>query len=94
MSRKKSTPEVVEDTVAQKLEAAGCWRRASARWLFVMGNVECTEAQREWLLLRREHCLAQLPPPPPDKLDISEVSKAADATLKRMGVITPPGAVF
>ncbi|EIP4374765.1 PerC family transcriptional regulator, partial [Escherichia coli] len=23
--------------VAQKLEAAGCWRRASARWLFVMG---------------------------------------------------------
>ncbi|EFE0617010.1 PerC family transcriptional regulator, partial [Escherichia coli] len=21
--------------VAQKLEAAGCWRRASARWLFV-----------------------------------------------------------
>ncbi|WP_157945566.1 PerC family transcriptional regulator, partial [Escherichia coli] len=35
----------MEDTVAQKLETAGCWRRASARWLFVMGNVECTEAQ-------------------------------------------------
>ncbi|EAA0638853.1 PerC family transcriptional regulator, partial [Escherichia coli] len=29
MSRKKSPPEVVEDMVAQKLEAAGCWRRAS-----------------------------------------------------------------
>ncbi|EOY2163250.1 PerC family transcriptional regulator, partial [Escherichia coli] len=29
MSRKKSTPEVVEDIIAQKLEAAGCWRRAS-----------------------------------------------------------------
>ncbi|EPC0359725.1 PerC family transcriptional regulator, partial [Escherichia coli] len=27
----------MEDMVAQKLEAAGCWRRASARWLFVMG---------------------------------------------------------
>ncbi|WP_332115713.1 PerC family transcriptional regulator, partial [Escherichia coli] len=26
----------MEDMVAQKLEAAGCWRRASARWLFVM----------------------------------------------------------
>ncbi|ENY7147265.1 PerC family transcriptional regulator, partial [Escherichia coli] len=25
----------MEDMVAQKLEAAGCWRRASARWLFV-----------------------------------------------------------
>ncbi|EPT5507886.1 PerC family transcriptional regulator, partial [Escherichia coli] len=22
----------MEDMVAQKLEAAGCWRRASARW--------------------------------------------------------------
>ncbi|HAP0171056.1 TPA: PerC family transcriptional regulator, partial [Escherichia coli] len=40
----------MEDKVAQKLEAAGYWRRASARWLFVMGNFECTEAQREWLL--------------------------------------------
>ncbi|EOX5370969.1 PerC family transcriptional regulator, partial [Escherichia coli] len=25
----------MEDMVAQKLEAAGCWRRASDRWLFV-----------------------------------------------------------
>lgn len=92
MSRKNSTPEVVEDMVAQKLEAAGCWRRASARWLFVMGNVECTEAQREWLLLRRNYCLAQISSPPlPEKLDISEVAKAADATLRRMGIASPSG---
>ncbi|KQJ36671.1 PerC family transcriptional regulator [Escherichia coli] len=50
----------MEDKIAQKLEDAGNWRRASARWLFVMGNFECTEAQREWLLLRRNHCLAQI----------------------------------
>ncbi|EFH7398991.1 PerC family transcriptional regulator, partial [Escherichia coli] len=25
--------EGVEDLIALKLEAAGCWRRASARWL-------------------------------------------------------------
>ncbi|KDY55908.1 perC transcriptional activator family protein [Escherichia coli 2-460-02_S3_C2] len=85
----------MEDMVAQKLEAAGCWRRASDRWLFVMGNVECTEAQREWLLLRRNYCLAQISPPPlPEKLDISEVAKAADATLRRMGIATPFGEVF
>jgi hypothetical protein len=95
LSRKKNTTEVVEDTVAQKLEAAGCWRRASACWLSVMGNVECTEAQREWLLLRREYCLAQiLPSALPEKLDISEVSKAADATLRRMGIASPSGEVF
>ncbi|EGN3210450.1 PerC family transcriptional regulator, partial [Salmonella enterica] len=40
------------DPVAQNLEAAGHWRRASTRWLLVMGDFECTEAQREWLLLR------------------------------------------
>ncbi|ELO4999915.1 PerC family transcriptional regulator [Escherichia coli] len=85
----------MEDTVAQKLEAAGCWRRASARWLFVMGNFECTEAQREWLLLRREYCLAQIVPPAlPEKLDISEVSKAADATLMQMGLARKNGAMF
>lgn len=95
MSRKKNTPEVVEDTVAQKLEVAGYWRRASARWLFIMGNVECTEEQREWLLLRRNYCLAQISSSAlPEKVDISEVSKAADATLRRMGIASPSGEVF
>ena len=95
MSRKNSTPEVVEDIIAQKLEAAGCWRRASARWLFVMGNVECTEAQREWLLLRRNYCLAQIAsPPPPEKLEIRDVAKAADVTLRRMGITSPSGEIF
>lgn len=94
MSSKKRTPEVVEDAVAQKLEAAGCWRRASARWLSVMGSFEYTEAQREWLLLRRNYCLAQISSPPPEKLDVSEVAKAADATLRRMGIASPSGEVF
>ncbi|EEW0696956.1 TPA: PerC family transcriptional regulator [Escherichia coli] len=40
LSRKKKTPEVVEDTVALKLEAASHWRRASARWLSVIGSFE------------------------------------------------------
>jgi hypothetical protein len=93
--RKKSVPEAVEDAVAQRLEDAGHWRRASARWLSVMGNLEHTEAQREWLLLRRNYCLAQISPPElPDKLDIREVAKAADATLRRMGIASPSGEVF
>ncbi|EEC7228719.1 PerC family transcriptional regulator [Escherichia coli] len=85
----------LQDSRGGSLEAAGCWRRASDRWLFVMGNVECTEAQREWLLLRRNYCLAQISSPPlPETLDISEVAKAADATLRRMGIATPSGEVF
>ncbi len=78
--------------MAQKLEAAGLWRRASVRWLEIMGNGEYTEAQREWVLLRREYCLAQiLPLSPPEKMDVSEVARAADAALRQMGIVTPSG---
>lgn len=35
----------------------------ATRWLLVMGDFECTEAQREWLLLRRNYCLAQISSP-------------------------------
>ncbi|WP_249920514.1 PerC family transcriptional regulator, partial [Escherichia coli] len=43
----------------------------------------------------REYCLAQIAsPPPPEKLDIRDVAKAADATLRRMGIASPSGEVF
>ncbi|WP_407906715.1 PerC family transcriptional regulator [Escherichia coli] len=81
--------------IALKLEAAGCWRRASARWLFVMGNVECTDAQREWLLRRRAYCMAQTTSHVlNEKMNIRGVAKAADATLRRMGIASPSGEVF
>ncbi|EGJ7458541.1 PerC family transcriptional regulator [Escherichia coli] len=87
LNRKNVIPEAVEDAVAQKLEASGHWRRASARWLSIMGDLNYTEAQREWLLLRREYCRAKISPPmPPEKLDVHEIAKAADATLIRMGL--------
>lgn len=62
MSWEKSTPEVVEDMVAQKLEAVGHWRRASARWLLVMRSFKCTETQREWMFFCRNYCLLQISP--------------------------------
>lgn len=79
--------EVVEDAIAYQLETSGLWRRAVARWLVVMGYSRYTDEEREWLLQRRKYCLAQISPSSqPEKLDISEVAKAADATLKRMGI--------
>lgn len=35
-----------------------------------------------------------MPPPPPEKLDIRDVAKAADATLKQMGIVRPSGEAF
>lgn len=81
-SRNKIILDSVDEPIAQKLEDAGFWRRASARWLLVMANSEYTEAQREWLLRRRAYCLARVRSPIlPEKLDICEVAKAADDTL-------------
>ncbi|EOM3170996.1 PerC family transcriptional regulator, partial [Escherichia coli] len=57
MSTQKRALEAVDDLIALKLEAAGCWRRASARWLVVMGAGDITDAQREWLLRRRAYCM-------------------------------------
>lgn len=39
---------MVSDAVAERLEEAGLWRRAAARWLDVMQHCD-TEAQREWV---------------------------------------------
>lgn len=78
----------MDDPIALKLESAGLWRRASARWLAVMAGSEYTEGQREWLLRRRAYCLTRIcPPVQPEKVDICEVAKAADKTLKRMGIV-------
>ncbi|EKR5655960.1 PerC family transcriptional regulator [Escherichia coli] len=85
----------MKDAIAGRLESANLWRRASARWLMLMGNSEYTEAQREWMIQRRAFCLAQIPPPAsPEKIDIREISRAADKTLQQMGIACPSGEAF
>lgn len=56
--------EIVRDSVAEKLEAAGMWRRAATRWLTVMDKPGFSAAQLEWLRLRRTYCRRQLMVPP------------------------------
>ncbi|EHY3137791.1 PerC family transcriptional regulator [Escherichia coli] len=83
----KLIPQVVEDSVAQKLEAAGHWRRASTRWGELMSLAEYTEKQREWLYKRIIYCHEQIKPVRiSERLDIREISKAADAALIRMKI--------
>jgi hypothetical protein len=89
------SPDRVEDAVAEKLEAAGLWRRAKARWLEVMQSAGLTESQRLWIRQRRELCQTQITPViAPEKLDINELSKAASAAQVRMGIAQVGGAMF
>ncbi|MBM1020212.1 PerC family transcriptional regulator [Enterobacter sp. A11] len=86
----------VSDSVAEKLEAAGLWRRAAARWLAVMDRVEHTDVQREWIRQRRKHCQSMVTPvaTEPEKLDIAAINQAASATQARMGLSRPNGSMF
>ncbi|MDR1845010.1 MAG: PerC family transcriptional regulator [Citrobacter amalonaticus] len=85
---------MVNDTIAEKLEARGLWRRATARWLDVMQHC-ATDAQREWLSRRRRYCLSMLSSPRPDnKLDIGAINRAATATQEAMGIGYDKGIEF
>ncbi|WP_407905117.1 PerC family transcriptional regulator [Escherichia coli] len=51
---------MVSDDIAERLEQAVLWRRASARWLEVFGRSDLSEQQRMWLLRKRAFCKSQL----------------------------------
>ena len=86
----------VQDRVAEKLEAAGLWRRASARWRVVMNQLTLTDAQRDWIRQRRQYCQSMVAPvvTEPEKLDIVAINRAASATQARMGLSRPNGEMF
>ncbi|EBM9948362.1 PerC family transcriptional regulator [Salmonella enterica subsp. enterica serovar Give] len=86
---------MVEDEVAQKLEAAGLWRRAASRWLDVMQHHGLTDQQRDRIRQHRKYCLSCTKPiSSPEKLDVAEIARAAKATQERMGLSQPGGAAF
>ncbi|MDK9365756.1 PerC family transcriptional regulator [Lelliottia wanjuensis] len=96
MLENKGMPDKVIDSVAEKLEASGLWRRAAARWLVVMDDAGHTDAQREWIRLRRKYCQLRVTPvsAEPEKLNIAAINQAASATQARMGLSRPNGSMF
>ncbi|WP_420095148.1 PerC family transcriptional regulator [Enterobacter cloacae] len=66
---------MVEDEVAQKLEAAGLWRRAASRWLDVMQHHALTDQQRDRIRQHRNYCLSCAKP----KLDVTKIMRAVKA---------------
>lgn len=86
---------MVEDEVAQKLEAAGLWRRAASRWLDVMQHHGLTDQQRSRIRQHRKYCLSCTKPiSSPKKLDAAEIARAAKAAQEQMGLSQLDGAVF
>lgn len=85
---------MVEDKVAKKLEQAGLWRRAAARWLDVMLSCD-TDEQRDVARRRRNQCLLNVSRPVPEgKLDVRAINRAARRMQEQMGISQPDGAAF
>ncbi|EEX1945543.1 PerC family transcriptional regulator [Escherichia coli] len=76
---------MIADSVAQKLEERGLWRRAATRWGDVLLNAE-TDKEREEAAERRARCIrkSRLPPEPVETF--GGLSKAATRTLNDMGI--------
>lgn len=86
---------MVEDEVAQKLEAAGLWRRAASRWLDVMQLHGLTDQQRDRIRQHRRYCFSCAKPiNSPEKLDVMEIVRAENTVQERMGLSQPDGAAF
>ncbi|QXC16639.1 PerC family transcriptional regulator [Citrobacter braakii] len=84
---------MIHDEKAQKLEQAGLYRRAAARWLTVLDGYR-DASSREWVVRRRLWCLQQAEVPRPVTETFGDIRQAATALQKKMGLWQPDGDAF
>ncbi len=84
---------MIHDEKAEKLEQAGLYRRAAARWLTVLDGCR-DEDSREWAARQRLRCLQQAETPRPVTDTFGDVRLAATALQKKMGLWQPEGNAF
>ncbi|ECI0840254.1 PerC family transcriptional regulator [Salmonella enterica subsp. diarizonae] len=84
---------MIHDEKAKKLEQAGLYRRAAARWPTVLDG--CRDASsREWVARQRLRCLQLAETPRPVTDTFGDVRQAATALQKKMGLWQPDGDAF
>ncbi|EJI1747228.1 PerC family transcriptional regulator [Salmonella enterica] len=72
---------MIHDEKAEKLELAGLYRRAAARWLTVLD--QCRDASsREWIARRRLWCIEQAETTRPVTDTFADVRQAATELQK------------
>ncbi|HFX2462311.1 TPA: PerC family transcriptional regulator [Salmonella enterica subsp. enterica serovar Java] len=79
--------------VHEKLEQAGLYRRAAARWLTVLDRYRYASS-REWVARRRLWCIQRAETPRPVTNTFGDVRQAATELQKSMGLWQPDGDAF
>ncbi|EOF5135394.1 PerC family transcriptional regulator [Salmonella enterica] len=84
---------MIYDEKAEKLEQAGLYRRAAARWLTVLDRYRDAPS-REWIARRRLWCIEQTETPRSVTDTFGDVHRAATELQKSMGLWQPNGNAF
>lgn len=82
----------IRDSIAERLEACGLYRRAASRWIEVMQRC-LDDEDREWIRHHRNQCLKKAQRPPAPKEEFADLHQAAKETQYRMGIAKPYGEV-
>ncbi|HGF5683092.1 TPA: PerC family transcriptional regulator [Klebsiella pneumoniae] len=83
----------IRDSIAERLEACGLYRRAASRWIEVMQRC-LDDEDREWIRHHRNQCLKKAQRPPVPKEEFADLHQAAKETQYRMGIAKPYGEAF
>ncbi|WP_308455477.1 PerC family transcriptional regulator [Klebsiella pneumoniae] len=83
----------IRDSIAERLEACGLYRRAASRWIEVMQRC-LDDEDREWIRHHRNLCLKKAQRPPAPKEEFADLHQAAKETQYRMGIAKPYGEAF
>lgn len=78
----------IRDSIAERLEACGLYRRAASRWIEVMQRC-LDDEDREWIRHHRNQCLKKAQRPPAPKEEFADLHQAAKETQYRMGIAKP-----
>lgn len=69
----------IRDSIAERLEACGLYRRAASRWIEVMQRC-LDDEDREWIRHHRNQCLKKAQRPPAPKEEFADLHQAAKET--------------
>lgn len=82
----------IRDSIAERLEACGLYRRAASRWIEVMQRCLDDEDRVDPSPSQSVSEKAQRPPAP--KEEFADLHRAAKETQYRMGIAKPYGEAF
>ncbi|MBD3743483.1 PerC family transcriptional regulator [Klebsiella pneumoniae] len=83
----------IRDSIAERLEACGLYRRAASRWIEVMQRC-LDDEDREWIRHHRNQCLKRRNVRRRRKRSLPTSTGAAKETQYRMGIAKPYGEAF